>query len=410
MRLATALLLAALCAAPALAQTPGACTLGTAAGTLDVSDVRATPLQHRQPLLLRNGQRRVRRPAGDRHLPHLRCRDLGRRPHRRRPPRRRLALHQLRVLARPAEQRRQPAQPRRLLRLRPDLRRQPRRRRGLRANGHRHARPRRLARRPRRAGARRRRRRGELRPRRRRPAARLREPDGVLGDERRGQHAQRVGHRADRAGGTGDGLLHRRARKRRCTGDVLPLRARQPEQRAVHRRLPRPLHRPRPRRRGRRLHRGGHDAEPRLSSTTEGRRTPSTASCRRPWATTSSPAPPPTPTSSVAGRPAPAIHSTAEEYYNYLRGTWGNGTPITAYGLGYQTPGEVTTWAFPGDPEAEEFWSEVNLDGEGTDNPPVTGGRSSRRRRSRSRPAAATPSTSPSSSPRARTTSTRSQR
>ena len=46
--------------------------------------------------------------------------------------------------------------------------------------------------------------------------------------------------------------------------DVLPLRARQPQQRAVHRRLPRLLHRPRPRRRERRLHRGGHDAEPRL--------------------------------------------------------------------------------------------------------------------------------------------------
>ena len=69
------------------------------------------------------------------------------------------------------------------------------------------------------------------------------------------------------------------------------------------------------------------------------------------------------------GPPGTGDPSTGQEYYNFLRGTWGNGTPITAYGLGYQTPGEVTTWAFPGDPESEEFWSEVNLDGEGTDNP-----------------------------------------
>ena len=68
------------------------------------------------------------------------------------------------------------------------------------------------------------------------------------------------------------------------------------------------------------------------------------------------------------GPPGTGDPYTAEMYYNYLRGTWGNGTEITADGLGYQTYGEVTTWAFSGDPEAEEFWSEINLDGEGTNN------------------------------------------
>ncbi len=68
------------------------------------------------------------------------------------------------------------------------------------------------------------------------------------------------------------------------------------------------------------------------------------------------------------GPPGTGDPATGAEYYNYLQGLWGNGTEITAFGLGYQTPGEVTPWAFYGDPEREEFWSEVNYDGEGTDN------------------------------------------
>ncbi len=69
------------------------------------------------------------------------------------------------------------------------------------------------------------------------------------------------------------------------------------------------------------------------------------------------------------GPPGTSDPRTAQEYYNYLGGTWGNGTPYTAFGLGYQTPGEVTPWAFYGDPEREEFWSEVNSDGAGGHNP-----------------------------------------
>ena len=43
---------------------------------------------------------------------------------------------------------------------------------------------------------------------------------------------------------------------------------------------------------------------------------------------------------------------------------------MTAFGLGYHTPGEVVKFAFPGDPVQEEFWSEVNINGSGADNPP----------------------------------------
>ena len=48
-----------------------------------------------------------------------------------------------------------------------------------------------------------------------------------------------------------------------------------------------------------------------------------------------------------AGPPGTGDPNTAEEYYNFLQGMWANGTPITAYGLGYQTPGEVTTMGLP---------------------------------------------------------------
>ena len=61
----------------------------------------------------------------------------------------------------------------------------------------------------------------------------------------------------------------------------------------------------------------------------------------------------------------------AEGYYNFLQGLWGDGTPLTAFGDGYQTGGQVTTFAFPGDPVADEFWSEVNLDGAGSSNAPA---------------------------------------
>ncbi len=57
-----------------------------------------------------------------------------------------------------------------------------------------------------------------------------------------------------------------------------------------------------------------------------------------------------------------------EEMYNLLQGLWNDGTPLTEGGTGYMTDGDTLTWVYPGDPEAGAFWSEVNIDGEGTEN------------------------------------------
>ena len=57
------------------------------------------------------------------------------------------------------------------------------------------------------------------------------------------------------------------------------------------------------------------------------------------------------------------------EYYNRMQGLWNDGSPITTGGTGYQSGGDVTPWTFPGAPEIEAFWSEVNTDEAGADNP-----------------------------------------
>ena len=71
-----------------------------------------------------------------------------------------------------------------------------------------------------------------------------------------------------------------------------------------------------------------------------------------------------------AGPQGTADPGAASEYYNFMRGTWGDGTPITASGQGYQTDGPVTTFFYLGDPVTESFWSELNTDGFGADSPP----------------------------------------
>lgn len=58
-----------------------------------------------------------------------------------------------------------------------------------------------------------------------------------------------------------------------------------------------------------------------------------------------------------------------QDYYYYMQGLWADGTPMTEGGNGYQTTGPVTRFAFPGDPVQGEFWSEVNNDNNGTENP-----------------------------------------
>lgn len=52
---------------------------------------------------------------------------------------------------------------------------------------------------------------------------------------------------------------------------------------------------------------------------------------------------------------------SAEGYYRIMRGFWSDGTPLTAFGNGYNTQGDVTKFAFPGDPVTREFWSEENI-------------------------------------------------
>src|SRR5690606_10958643 len=59
--------------------------------------------------------------------------------------------------------------------------------------------------------------------------------------------------------------------------------------------------------------------------------------------------------------PGPAVRlpTTAAEYYNRMQGLWNAGTHMTEGGNGYQTGGDVTTFAFPGHPVTGQFWSEV---------------------------------------------------
>ncbi len=54
------------------------------------------------------------------------------------------------------------------------------------------------------------------------------------------------------------------------------------------------------------------------------------------------------------------------EFARVMRGVWPDGTPMTAFGNGYNTGGDVTTFAFPG--RYGGFWSEEN-NGSGRDVP-----------------------------------------
>ncbi len=69
------------------------------------------------------------------------------------------------------------------------------------------------------------------------------------------------------------------------------------------------------------------------------------------------------------GPPGTTDPADGEELYNNLRGLWPGGEPYTEMGNGYMTDGDTLTWVYPGDPEGEQFWSEVNIDGNGGDNP-----------------------------------------
>lgn len=59
------------------------------------------------------------------------------------------------------------------------------------------------------------------------------------------------------------------------------------------------------------------------------------------------------------GGPLPAVAqqpATAVEYYNQLTGLWPNGTPQTRGGVGYETGGEATRFAFDGGMVNDEPW------------------------------------------------------
>ena len=56
-----------------------------------------------------------------------------------------------------------------------------------------------------------------------------------------------------------------------------------------------------------------------------------------------------------------------DEYYNYMQGLWGDGTPYYEWANLYEQPGRaITTFMYAGDPVTESFFSEVNIDGQGT--------------------------------------------
>jgi hypothetical protein len=65
---------------------------------------------------------------------------------------------------------------------------------------------------------------------------------------------------------------------------------------------------------------------------------------------------------SAVGSPIAATTdpSNAQQYYNYLTGSWRDGTPITRGGLGYDTDGDITLFAFDGVEVNGDSWKQCN--------------------------------------------------
>ena len=59
----------------------------------------------------------------------------------------------------------------------------------------------------------------------------------------------------------------------------------------------------------------------------------------------------------------------AAEVYHCMRGVWPDGSTMNEAGTGYRVDGPVTVFSFPGDPVSGAFWSEENIDGQGTSTP-----------------------------------------
>ena len=75
--------------------------------------------------------------------------------------------------------------------------------------------------------------------------------------------------------------------------------------------------------------------------------------------------------SSVIGNP----RGQTTDWYNYLQGIWQDNVPMCEGGVGHPffspaTCSGVAHFMFAGDPVTKSFWSEFNVDGDGTANPP----------------------------------------
>ena len=62
----------------------------------------------------------------------------------------------------------------------------------------------------------------------------------------------------------------------------------------------------------------------------------------------------------------PRYRDSAARYYNHMRGLRHDGKPYTVGGNGYDFSDIPTTIYYPGDPVTKSFWSEMNVDGQGT--------------------------------------------
>jgi len=60
------------------------------------------------------------------------------------------------------------------------------------------------------------------------------------------------------------------------------------------------------------------------------------------------------------------------DWYNYLRGIWQDGSRMCEGGNGFNPTSctQTADFMYPGDPVSKSFWSEFNIDGAGTANPP----------------------------------------
>ena len=67
------------------------------------------------------------------------------------------------------------------------------------------------------------------------------------------------------------------------------------------------------------------------------------------------------------GPPGTSDPIVGTEYYNIMQGRWTNGLPLVECGIGINCAGDVTTWAFNGDPVAGSGWTEISAGNNGGD-------------------------------------------